>query len=88
MGAVAELLAMDRTSLTANLKPLQRNDLVVMAVDASDRRIKRVALTAAGKRVLAEALPVWTLVHAEVDIGLAFREASAATLRTGLAALI
>src|ERR1700678_155382 len=38
MGAVADLLALDRTTLTANLKPLERRGLVRVAVDAHDRR--------------------------------------------------
>jgi len=88
LGAVAELLAMDRTSLTANLKPLQRDGLVAVEADSSDRRIKRLALTGAGRRVLAEAMPIWTKVHGEIDRSLASQAANGATLRTGLAALL
>jgi DNA-binding MarR family transcriptional regulator len=88
LGSVAELLAMDRTSLTANLKPLQRDGLVAVEADSSDRRIKRLALTGAGQRVLAEAMPIWTKVHGEIDRSLASQAANGATLRTGLAALL
>ena len=38
MRAVAELLAMDRTTLTANLKPLERRGLVRIKIDQDDRR--------------------------------------------------
>src|SRR5438445_11529660 len=38
IGSVAALLAMDRTTLTANLKPLERRGLVNVTVDAADRR--------------------------------------------------
>jgi DNA-binding MarR family transcriptional regulator len=38
IGSVAALLAMDRTTLTANLKPLERRGLVETAVDPADRR--------------------------------------------------
>src|SRR5829696_10395764 len=38
MGSVAALLAMDRTTLTANLKPLERRGLLRMKEDAQDRR--------------------------------------------------
>ena len=38
MGDVASLLAMDRTTLTANLKPLERRGLVELAVDPEDRQ--------------------------------------------------
>ncbi|MFA6117203.1 MAG: MarR family winged helix-turn-helix transcriptional regulator [Sphingomonas sp.] len=88
LGPVADLLAMDRTSLTANLKPLQRDGLVLVESDSSDRRIKRLVLTAAGKQVLAEAMPVWSSVHGEIDRDLVTRAASGEALRTGLGALL
>jgi DNA-binding MarR family transcriptional regulator len=59
MGDVASLLAMDRTTLTAALKPLERRGLVRIAVDAGDRRIRRLVLTASGRALLRAALPVW-----------------------------
>src|SRR6267142_3818730 len=49
IGNVAALLAMDRTTLTACLKPLQRRGLVTAAIDASDRRSRRLTLTEAGR---------------------------------------
>ena len=52
IGAVSALLGMDRTTLTANLKPLERRGLVTVAVDATDRRGRRMALTAAGRALL------------------------------------
>jgi DNA-binding MarR family transcriptional regulator len=59
MGQVAAVLAMDRTTLTANLKPLARRGLVKVMVDSNDKRSRRLALTPAGRRLLARALPVW-----------------------------
>ena len=53
VGAVAALLAMDRTTLTAALKPLDRRDLVEIFVDPGDRRQRRIRLTADGERLLA-----------------------------------
>jgi len=88
LGSVADLLAMDRTSLTANLKPLQRDGLVLIEADPSDRRVRRLVLTETGKRVLADAMPVWISVHGEIDDGLAMRKASGETLRKGLSALL
>ena len=67
MGAVAKLLAMDRTTLTAALKPLERRGLVVVRVDPVDRRSRRLELTDAGREHLVNALPIWTRVHAEVE---------------------
>ncbi len=70
MGAVAELLVMDRTTLTAKLKPLQREGLVTVSIDPDDRRGRRLCLTAKGRRALAKAVPIWRKVHAEIEGGL------------------
>jgi DNA-binding MarR family transcriptional regulator len=59
IGSVAALLAMDRTTLTANLKPLERRGLVKVAVDAADRRSRLMSLTPAGQALLAAAIPLW-----------------------------
>jgi len=67
IGSVAFLLAMDRTTLTAALKPLQRRRLVTVMVDANDRRSRRLKLTPAGRALLARAFPVWRRTHAEID---------------------
>lgn len=64
---VAEVLAMDRTTLTAALKPLQRRKLVTIAVDKEDRRSRRLALTAQGRALLADATPIWKKTHADLD---------------------
>jgi len=58
---------MDRTTLTAALKPLQRRDLVSVMVDGEDRRGRRLKLTPAGRALLARAVPVWQHAHAAVD---------------------
>lgn len=67
MGDVASLLAMDRTTLTAALKPLTRRGLVDILTDPKDRRSRRLVLTDAGRALLAEAVPVWKRTHAEID---------------------
>jgi DNA-binding MarR family transcriptional regulator len=67
VGSVASLLSMDRTTLTAALKPLQRRDLVTVMVDDEDRRGRRLRLTPAGRALLARALPVWGHTHAEIE---------------------
>lgn len=64
---VATLLAMDRSTLTANLKPLARRGLVEVIVDPRDRRGRRLQITDAGRSVLVAALPIWRATHAEVD---------------------
>jgi DNA-binding MarR family transcriptional regulator len=67
IGSVAALLAMDRTTLTANLKPLERRGLVKLAVDAADRRSRRMTLTLAGRTLLAAAIPLWKGAQATTD---------------------
>lgn len=67
IGSVATLLAMDRTTLTAALKPLARRDLVDVTVDPDDWRSRRLTLTPGGHRLLAAALPIWEREHRTVD---------------------
>jgi len=83
MGSVASLLAMDRTTLTAALKPLERRGLVVVSVDPADKRGRLMALTSAGRRLLARATPIWERTHAQVEDRLADGD----LLRSGLRAL-
>jgi len=85
MGSVANLLAMDRTTLTAALKPLERRGLVTVAVDAKDRRGRHLSLTAPGHALLAAALPIWQREHAAIDAQ--FTDGGPARLRTDLQAL-
>jgi DNA-binding MarR family transcriptional regulator len=70
LGSVAALLAMDRTTLTANLKPLERRGLVEMTPAETDKRARLLSLTPAGRAVLAEALPIWLDLHAAIEAGL------------------
>jgi DNA-binding MarR family transcriptional regulator len=67
MGAVASLLGMDRTTLTAALKPLQRRRLLKVRVNSEDRRGRALTLTPEGRRLLARAVPVWRKTHVAVE---------------------
>src|SRR6185437_5051200 len=67
LSSVASLLAMDRTTLTANLKPLERRRLVEMAADSTDARARLLRLTSAGRKVLTKAVPIWRHLHAEIE---------------------
>ncbi|MDE2517044.1 MAG: winged helix-turn-helix transcriptional regulator [Rhodospirillales bacterium] len=85
-GAVAALLAMDRTTLTANLKPLTRRGLAEIAADPEDRRARRLLLTQAGQAALIAALPAWR--DAQRDLTQVLGGAAAvAAMRSQLAAL-
>jgi DNA-binding MarR family transcriptional regulator len=83
--AVADLLAMDRTTLTAALKPLERRGLVTVARDPSDRRGRQLSLTKAGETLLASAVPVWEETHREVEAQL--KDVDPDRLRSGLRSL-
>ena len=85
IGAVSALLAMDRTTLTAALKPLERRGLVKVNVDPGDKRSRRLVLTQQGKAVLLKALPIWKQTHKEVESRLP--RANAEDLRKDLLAL-
>jgi DNA-binding MarR family transcriptional regulator len=67
LGGVANLLAMDRTTLTAALKPLERRGLLTVAPDPKDGRARVLSLTDAGRAVLAQAVPIWTREHGLLD---------------------
>ena len=67
LGTVASLLGMDRTTLTAALKPLARRGLLRMQVDSADRRRRIVTLQPKGRRLLARAVPVWRRTHIAVE---------------------
>ena len=67
LGETATFLAMDRTTLTSNLKPLERLGYVEIVPDKEDRRSRRLILTEAGRKLLAAAVPIWRKTHDEVD---------------------
>ena len=85
MGPVARLLAVDRTTLTAALKPLERLGLVSIEADPADRRSRLIGLTEKGGQALAAALPIWRRVHAGIEAGLPAPDAEG--LRNALRAL-
>jgi DNA-binding MarR family transcriptional regulator len=70
IGPVAQLLAMDRTTLTAALKPLERDGLVAVTVDPKDRRNRLLCLTEMGYNALASAIPIWRKTHAALEVEL------------------
>lgn len=82
LGSVANFLAMDRTTLTANLKPLARRGLIDIAVDITDRRGRCLTLTEPGLALLASAVPIWQSTHQQIEY--LFANADIAVLRSGL----
>ncbi|CAM3693742.1 MarR family winged helix-turn-helix transcriptional regulator [Bordetella flabilis] len=59
---LAEKLAMDRTTLGRNLRPLERDELVQIRV-GEDRRERLIDLSPKGRRVLQTAMPLWESIH-------------------------
>jgi DNA-binding MarR family transcriptional regulator len=70
--SLAEVLGMDRTTLTRNLGPLQRDGLVRVE-SGSDRRVRMVRLTRAGERKQEEAEPLWAKAHGRIVEGIGER---------------
>jgi DNA-binding MarR family transcriptional regulator len=64
---LVEAHAMERTSVVRALQPLERDGLVVLAPDEADARRNLVSLTAAGRRRLAQAIPLWQDAQAEFE---------------------
>lgn len=64
---VAAVLAMDRTTLTAAVKPLQRRGLLDISRDSRDRRSRRLVLTEAGRALLARAVVIWRSEHGALE---------------------
>ena len=86
MGSVATLLAIDQTTLTAALKPLERRGWVSIVPNPKDRRARLLSLTPSGKAALAAAVPVWKTVHAALEERLP--DGNGDRLRTDLATLL
>lgn len=82
---LARALVMDRTTLTRNLGPLRKEGLVEV-VRGEDRRQKTVALTAAGRKRLDQALPLWR--DAQNALLSAMGEQRAERLRNDLGVLV
>lgn len=67
---LAEGAVTDRTTLTRNLRVLQRRGLIRIRPAEHDRRVREASLTARGHAALFEAYPLWEKVQAEVAGGL------------------
>src|SRR5262249_36695275 len=63
IGALAERLGLDQSTLSRNLRGLERAGLVEIAVVEKDLRRRAVWLTEAGARSLEAAIPVWRRAH-------------------------
>jgi DNA-binding MarR family transcriptional regulator len=83
VGELAEALVMDPGGLAHTLKPLERDGLVVIAVDPADRRNRQISLTRRGRAKLAETEALWEKAQRgfEAALGRADSESLRETLR-------
>jgi DNA-binding MarR family transcriptional regulator len=61
-----DLLAMEQTTLTRNLKPLERDGYVIISIDEKDKRVKKISLSASGIKLYEKALPLWKGAQSEL----------------------
>lgn len=85
MSRLSEVLALDLTSLSRNLRPLEKDGMLTIGRHEGDRRVRVVRLTREGEVLLVAALPRWTAAHTKVTAMLG--EAEAEVLRTQLDAV-
>ncbi|MET8771236.1 MarR family winged helix-turn-helix transcriptional regulator [Streptomyces sp. NPDC004658] len=82
ISSLAEMIAMDRTTLATNLKPLAREGLVTVEPSPTDRRARIVTLTEDGLARMKAALPYWRTVQSQFEDS--FGREEAARLRATL----
>ena len=75
IGQLASDLAMDRTTITANIKPLKKRGLLEAVLDPEDARSRLLRLTPAGRVILGKAMPLWKAAQAETLEHLSSEEA-------------
>ena len=65
---LADILVMDRTTLTRNLKPLMAKGWIEVGRE-KDERVRLISITEAGCRLVAEATPLWRDAQARIVNG-------------------
>ncbi|MEU8222465.1 MarR family transcriptional regulator [Kribbella sp. NPDC048915] len=86
ISGLAELIAMDRTTLATNLKPLERDGLLTVQPSAQDRRARMVEITKTGLKTLDRAVPLWQSAQDQFEAAYGVEEAAA--LRSALRAVL
>ncbi|MFJ8008420.1 MarR family winged helix-turn-helix transcriptional regulator [Streptomyces fagopyri] len=86
ISTLADTIAMDRTTMASNLKPLAREGLVTVEPSATDRRARVAAITPDGRSRLQAAFPLWNAVQVRFEES--FGADEAARLRTSLRAVL
>jgi DNA-binding MarR family transcriptional regulator len=82
LAELADALAIDRSSLGHNLRPLEREGWVVLGESAVDGRRRHIALTAKGKAKWREGVRLWRVAQERFER--VFGRSEAAALRATL----
>ncbi len=77
MGRLSDILGLDLSTLTRNLRALEKAGLVQIGRSDRDRRVRVARLTEAGKTRLAGALPLWKQAHGRIVAALGEEAAQA-----------
>lgn len=67
VGALAATMIMDATTLSRNLRPLERRGFVVAEVDRDDARLRKLKLTSSGRATLDRAFAGWRAAQKQVE---------------------
>jgi DNA-binding MarR family transcriptional regulator len=87
LGALAHRTGLDQSTLSRNLRTLEGDGLIEIAVDETDLRRRTVWLTETGARRLEAAIPVWRRAHAKLakllspDLARRFADGTEALIR-------
>lgn len=85
MGQLATSLVLDRSALGHNLRPLEREGLIVLDVDPADKRSRLAKITEKGESKLRETAALWQVAQQRFESK--FGAAEAEALREVLAAI-
>lgn len=86
MSDLASILVIDRSAVSQNLKPLEREGWVHVAADPADKRGRLVTLSPAGLDKLLETQPLWEQAQASFEQG--YGSAKAQKLRKALVQVV
>lgn len=78
MTDLARDMVLDRSALSHNLKPLERDGFVSLFKDTADKRSTRVKLTSSGQRKLAETKALWAVAQKRFEDAFGVAKARAA----------
>src|ERR1700754_4702585 len=76
LNPLAEQMVMDRATLGHNIRPLEAQGYLTLSV-GKDRRSREVSLTPAGRKILAEATPLWQRAHTAFEGEIGVKQAAA-----------